>query len=327
MASMSSRNDFFLTLMSDSSKSYFPANRTSHFSVQLPRTINLTGEWNVALAELQYPNNIYNVSENNNSIIIVGRHRYENEIGSLAWLEEKREMKLKVGSYSSLKCIFKTINKLMTQNDDKQTTTTTTESRQNFLLDKSEPEYDLPSRFVYNDKFDIDRVWKNMKIISENLKWTFNLNNESNEEVMKLIRSDNNRKYTFSNVYFEERLALQFGFEPGQNLLLKHYPILRPLLSAGISTNLFVYCDIIEHQLISDVHAQVLHISTVFNGHTNSTDALYLNTIVTPSVRNFLPICNKSFSTVKIELRCNTGEYIQFESGTSRILLHFKKQL
>ena len=41
--------EFYLTLVSDSSSDYFPQNTTSHFCTQLPKTIELEGEWRVGL--------------------------------------------------------------------------------------------------------------------------------------------------------------------------------------------------------------------------------------------------------------------------------------
>ena len=47
--------NFYLTLLSNSSMKYFSKNVTSNFTTQLPKSINLEGEWNVALSEIQFP--------------------------------------------------------------------------------------------------------------------------------------------------------------------------------------------------------------------------------------------------------------------------------
>lgn len=50
---------------------YYPENRTSSFTVQIPRYIRLFGEWEVGLAEIQYPYTFYTVSHGHNEMQLV----------------------------------------------------------------------------------------------------------------------------------------------------------------------------------------------------------------------------------------------------------------
>ncbi len=52
---------FYLTLPSNSSLDFFPENTLTHYKVRLPYTIALDGQWEVGLAEIQYPHTWYNV--------------------------------------------------------------------------------------------------------------------------------------------------------------------------------------------------------------------------------------------------------------------------
>ena len=54
---------FYITLPSNSSMKYFPNNTLTHFTTQLPQPIQLKGEWEVGLVEIQYPRSWYNVRE------------------------------------------------------------------------------------------------------------------------------------------------------------------------------------------------------------------------------------------------------------------------
>lgn len=56
---------FYVTLPSNSSYQYFPQNTLASFTTQLAEPIILTGSWEVALCEIQYPFNWYNVTERN----------------------------------------------------------------------------------------------------------------------------------------------------------------------------------------------------------------------------------------------------------------------
>lgn len=58
--------DFYMTLLSNSSMDYHPQNKTSSFTVQIPRYLTLEGDWTVGLAEIQYPYTFYTVSPEHN---------------------------------------------------------------------------------------------------------------------------------------------------------------------------------------------------------------------------------------------------------------------
>ena len=54
-------NDFYLTLPSNASMKMHPDNALAHYITDLPQRIDLTGEWECGLAEIQYPHTWYNV--------------------------------------------------------------------------------------------------------------------------------------------------------------------------------------------------------------------------------------------------------------------------
>ena len=54
---------FYLHLPSNSSIDKFPNNTLTEYRVGLPQTINLTGEWEVALTEIHYPHSWNNVQD------------------------------------------------------------------------------------------------------------------------------------------------------------------------------------------------------------------------------------------------------------------------
>ena len=47
--------DFYIVLLSNSSMQYYSENKTTRFTTKLPRHVELTGKWCVALAEIQIP--------------------------------------------------------------------------------------------------------------------------------------------------------------------------------------------------------------------------------------------------------------------------------
>ena len=63
-------SELYVMLPSNSSTQYFPDNKTSNFLTKLPRTLQLDGEWEVGLAEIDYPHTWYNIREGKNSVEI-----------------------------------------------------------------------------------------------------------------------------------------------------------------------------------------------------------------------------------------------------------------
>lgn len=58
---------FYVTLISDSSRNFFPDNAISEFITQLPSAIDLNnGEWEVGLVNIIYPHTWYNIRKENN---------------------------------------------------------------------------------------------------------------------------------------------------------------------------------------------------------------------------------------------------------------------
>lgn len=109
--------NFYLTLMSNSSLNYYPENKTSTFTVHLPQKIQLIGEWAVALAEIHYPYNFFNVTDGENYIYVelnvggedlnsIDRTKDPNQITQ----SHHDKFSIPPGFYTSVSCILKAVN-------------------------------------------------------------------------------------------------------------------------------------------------------------------------------------------------------------------------
>jgi len=56
-------SQFYLTLPSNSSEKYYPDNTLTHYITKLHNDVSLTGDWEVALVDIMYPRNWYNIDE------------------------------------------------------------------------------------------------------------------------------------------------------------------------------------------------------------------------------------------------------------------------
>ena len=95
---------FYLTLPSNSSMNYYPDNTLAHFTTKLPQDVDLTGKWEVALVELQYPHSYYNIRTGEATMsVTVGRNA------------DPVIKKLHAGFYPSAKILVRSVNALLNE--------------------------------------------------------------------------------------------------------------------------------------------------------------------------------------------------------------------
>lgn len=93
--------------MSNSSLNYYSENKTSGFTVHLSQKIRLTGEWVVALAEMHYPYNFFNVTGSENAIFI--EYKSQDISAGLTGLIKYRKLQISPGFYKSISHILKAV--------------------------------------------------------------------------------------------------------------------------------------------------------------------------------------------------------------------------
>jgi len=105
--------DFFMALLSNSSMDIYPENKTSTFTVHIPRSVRLEGDWDVALAEIQYPYSFFTVQEGENEMEI------RTQLATAEMIDSKGKksppsswmtIKITPGFYDDVKEIIKAIN-------------------------------------------------------------------------------------------------------------------------------------------------------------------------------------------------------------------------
>ena len=84
-------------------------------------------------------------------------------------------------------------------------------------------------------------------------------------------------------------------------------------------TAIYVYCDVVQSQVVGDTSAQLLR-SIPVEGKSGD--------VITKTFTNiqYLPIQTKSFEDIEILLRNDTGDPVPFERGKVITTLHFKQQ-
>ncbi|KAJ8665885.1 hypothetical protein QAD02_007547 [Eretmocerus hayati] len=90
------RDEFYVVLKSNNSSGYFPENHASSFTALLPHELQISGSWNVALVEVQYPQTCMHLRHGHDK----NRPNVRREIGSLH------------GIYTNIEDFIGKINKL-----------------------------------------------------------------------------------------------------------------------------------------------------------------------------------------------------------------------
>lgn len=138
--------------------------------------------------------------------------------------------------------------------------------------------------------------------------------NLSTKRVSVDFRSDEIKSLKLCNT-----LSLQLGFEPGTDLFIMRHGSHPANILHGIAPQLFIYCDIIEPQVVGDTIAQLLRIVTV-----DKSKYLYGTHKMLPQP-HYVPVLKREFETLEIDIRSDSGEPVPFEFGTVCVTLHFKK--
>ena len=83
--------------------------------------------------------------------------------------------------------------------------------------------------------------------------------------------------------------------------------------------SLYIYCNIIEPRLVGDSEVPLLRIVPIEGQHGMTVTKIY-NQI------QYLPVLQKNFNSLEINIRKDTGELVPFESGKLVVTLHFREK-
>lgn len=82
--------------------------------------------------------------------------------------------------------------------------------------------------------------------------------------------------------------------------------------------NLYVYCDIVQAQVVGDSHVPLLRIVPVEGRDGERVSKIFLNP-------QYLPISRKQFESIEVNIKRDTGEKVSFETGRVLLTLHLRR--
>lgn len=89
-------------------------------------------------------------------------------------------------------------------------------------------------------------------------------------------------------------------------------------MRAGVDA-LYVYCDLVENQIVGNTREPLLRILPVQGYHGEMIDKDFV-------ARHYIPVLKKEFSTVKITIKSDRDTLIPFAFGKVIVKLHFRNQ-
>lgn len=295
-------DDFYVTLLSTSSVNH-PNNVTSSFSNSLNTSMRLNSDYRVAVSELSIPpvKYINNVCDNNNKIFFTYMNRFKKP-ETEDFIDKVLEFEIQIpnGNYKSVGELVKTINddiSMLTSSDVK-------------LFD-----FDPPKGKVVS----INQSFKE-NFLSGDKFFTGNLNERITvfpEIPIHAIREYVEFTNSFSMIKLQNRLALILGYDPNKNILNQKPNICS--IDQGLPQEMYLYCNIIEPQIIGHSLAPILRIIPLLS-RENSAHIVFSNECL-------LKLGKHSFDSISIELRDRRADLISFREGySSTVLLHFKRE-
>lgn len=308
-------DEFFLVLPSNSSAEFYPDNTVTNFTTKLPREIRLTEKWVVGLAEIHVPLNFthfrgdedavycYNVSytpDKETDEMIVRKYR--------KWLDRpKADKRVQVATW--IECMKYSLDN---------------------ALFKQEVEF--------------------VKAIEEYINFTFNAIMEETMKDLSLMKkrrleppftpinhiecSINNGFFTMTpkctcssnhHLQFSENISNILGFDTNAVIFthkLKTTTAPRPItLSAATTSQIFVYCDLVEHHIVGDKSTPLLRVVSLTNNQAYG--GIMEKTFSSPQ---YYPLATNCISTVQVDIRDSHGAPVPFlGSSLLTCVLHFKR--
>jgi hypothetical protein len=289
--------NMYLTLPSNTTG--FPGNTPAKYGVRLPNPVELTGEWEMALVEIQYPHSWDNINDKpteysrltQNSFFLYLKPLPQQKHGLLVRYE------IPVGTYDTIDGLVEALN-----------------------ISLATWEFTAPELLKYNSKKmyleEIHELSEAYRVVVE----------EKGAPAMFEYLEKNRRieltcQQLTSSILMSSLLQYVLGvtgdrwvpFEAGDKIVAK-YP---PDLTAGFNT-LFVYCNLIEPQVVGNSLVPILRTVTIEGKHGDFINKIFLSP-------HYAKLRTKTFDTVEIAIKTDTDQEVQFNFGKVIVKLHLRR--
>jgi len=295
-------SDFYLTLPSNTKSDTGKANTTSDFTIRLPKTIDLPGEWVVALSEITYPYSWNNIGFNSPSDGTLVIRRFQ---GS-----EETTIRIPLKDYPDIKLLVATINQAV-------------KAKGKTMPQMLEVDGALFDSMTHNgvrvqDHPAFQDRWKEVNP----LKFvTFRYDLESKKVSIAVEKLVDYEYMAFLSPQLQYMLGFTTserikGFRPGT-----HVAPYMPDMTGGVAS-LYVYCDSCMPQVVGDTMAPLLRVVPIRMSSVQFGQPI-TEIFVLP---HYIPVVSKALDTIQMSINTHTGQKMQFNFGNVLVKLHFKRR-
>lgn len=274
---------FYITLPSNSSREFYGIQNPNNFKTKLSQPISLdTGQWSVGLAEVTYPLTWPNLDTFTIAVYV------REASGAGKAYSKKMQGQRYLNAAHLVREIQWCVNKLLP------------ETHANSIKVRYD---DLSGRMrVVTDPDCHLWVSRSLAIILGYVTNTAAPRTEENETIYGLKLP---REQTDALVPSDNREADESDFSVNINRL-------RP--------NIYIYCNVIEHQIIGDTKAPLLRILPVPETSTTGDVVQHKFTNI-----HYIPLSRGIFEVIELSIVDGSGDYIAFKAGYAILKLHFKR--
>ena len=295
--------DFYLTLPSNASMKMYPDNTLAHYITDLPRRIDLTGEWECGLAEIQYPHTWYNITDEDVWFFL----NEKNPTGLVP------SMKLASGYYRGPVTLMNRVNRglrLMATDKTRAKLSYSMITKKMTLHMSSDTVFTIPYHSALGPKL----VFRKLVVTSP-----------SATAAAAAVAADSTRQYVHPRLD-----GSNINVTPSATVLMPSthspdapYPFRKVAedvvnMNRGFDT-IYVYTDVVESRIVGDSVAPLLRALPVGGVHGATVSNRFTNI-------HYVPLLYSHFKSIEMDIRDDTGRRVPFEYGRVTVTLHFRRR-
>jgi len=280
-------NDFYITLPSNT----LPENTTAKFAVHLPTKLTLQGQWEVSLSEIQYPhswNNIHGsvlADETKDNVINV---TFENNLTISVFVPS--------GYYGTIHELLGAIQY--------------GKEHASRSIEKGLEQMEKLKKKKVVKKFRKDLTSKHAKAIRFGFMFEF-------DETLQRVRFKQ-FPTKIRSVVLSDRLKYMLGFDNTKLMKSKQKASFQPDIYGGFYS-LFVYCSLVEPQIVGNVTAPLLRNVHIHGLHGDMVEKLF-------HAPHYVPVIAKEVDRIEIDIKDDNNQSVPFQFGKTVVKLHFRKK-
>ena len=292
--------DFYLTLPSNASMKMYPNNTLAHYITDLPRLIDLTGEWECGLAEIQYPHTWYNIGMYDTWFFL-------NETIAMDLTPSAR---ISAGYYKSPMSLMNHVNQGL---NSMATDKTRAKLSYSAITQKMTLHMTPGTEFTVPRRSALGRMLGFVSSVISSPPSTVPVILGS---IMSATISATEATSTDGNT--STALFLSPKETPDGPYTYRKEAEHVVQMDQGFDT-IYVYTDVVESRIVGDSVAPLLRALPVGGRHGETVSDRFTNI-------HYVPLLYSHFKSIEMDIRDDTGRRVPFEYGRVTVTLHFRRR-